>query len=592
MKVPIHYYIVLVLIAILMSASSIAMKDAQRGRAGGTNLGNPQPAGPLSPAQASFDREIYVQLGAFLRPEGAARRAAELKQLGYPVRIVRGADFQRVVVGPFAGETEARSTLHTLKQQGYEGYLRRDLLTQISSQQALSSPGAARRRTGAAVIPPHRVLAASRVSRAESRPASLAIDVPPAEALGARRKQAGPAGLAPAAVPSLRAARDPFGDAARGAQLLRERHCTTCHALGAAGGGSAPNLSHRSRRPFSPAGLAAMLWNHGPAVWQTARRRHLDMEPFTEQEMRDIYCYFYALRYFDPPGDAARGKRLFAAKHCNRCHDVRATAARPGPPVPLWKSVANPLLWAQQMSNHGTEAADQMRRMQLIWSQLTLQEMVDLLVYVENLPGLRQQSRNFGIGDPSAGEQLFHDRGCDSCHTIGKKDAVKIDLLSSKRREPRRPLLVRIMLFQWLRARPPQRDRRDRSLSSLAVAMWNHSPLLDSASRDQSLALLSFRPNEMAGLLAFLIQKGYFSPPGRASRGRKIFRKKSCDGCHAPAGPLPLMASGAGTGLSEVRLAAAPWKHASPMLAQTQGGGRWPALTDRDVTDLIAYLDD
>jgi cell division protein FtsN len=80
-----------------------------------------------APPQQDSARRYVVQVGAFGGPRTAAPLASELTRKGFPTLVVPGADYARVVVGPFARESEASAALSRLQQQGYRGYIRSDL---------------------------------------------------------------------------------------------------------------------------------------------------------------------------------------------------------------------------------------------------------------------------------------------------------------------------------------------------------------------------------------------------------------------------------------------------------------------------------
>ena len=78
------------------------------------------------------------------------------------------------------------------------------------------------------------------------------------------------------------------------------------------------------RRPIWPDGpsattvrpmMAEAIWNHAPAdVVRHGGRRHFTARGLTHEQAADLFAFFYAFRYFEEPGDAARGKKLFEAK--------------------------------------------------------------------------------------------------------------------------------------------------------------------------------------------------------------------------------------------------------------------------------------
>ena len=46
------------------------------------------------------------------------------------------------------------------------------------------------------------------------------------------------------------------------------------------------------------------------------------MPELSEQQAADLFVYFFAARYFEQPGDAKRGQRVFLGKRCGECHGV------------------------------------------------------------------------------------------------------------------------------------------------------------------------------------------------------------------------------------------------------------------------------
>ena len=113
------------------------------------------------------------------------------------------------------------------------------------------------------------------------------------------------------------------GNARQGALLFREKRCIECHSFQAIGGSGAPDLARRSAREYTPNRLAAVMWNHAPAMWGAMAQKGIAVPALGEREAADLYAYFYSVRYFDRPGDAARGKALFATKRCGQCHALR-----------------------------------------------------------------------------------------------------------------------------------------------------------------------------------------------------------------------------------------------------------------------------
>lgn len=356
-----------------------------------------------------------------------------------------------------------------------------------------------------------------------------------------------------------------LGDSAAGAQLLRDKRCTMCHSIEGIGGDTAPDFARSTTRGYTSATMAALIWNHGPAMWGAMRSQNIEIPSLTEQDMRNIYAYFYALRYFDPPGDAGRGKNVFTEKRCHRCHALTSDAGGVGPAVPEWPTLADPVLWVQEMWNHAGQMAREMERSGIAWPRFSTREIVDLMVYVENLPGQRLRPPTLRLGDPTSGARLFESKNCSQCHTVGGEAPDKVNLL--------------------------QTARQERRLTALAVEMWNHRPLMEAAARNRNLTLEPFERDEMADLLAYLFERGYFAVEGNPQRGQRLFTQKNCASCHGRDGSTAPDLQAMSTQVSPTRFAAAVWRHGPSMLDQMrQQGAPWPALTDRDVADLLAFL--
>ena len=129
------------------------------------------------------------------------------------------------------------------------------------------------------------------------------------------------------------------GDAARGEQLLRDRGCIVCHKMNGEGGNGAPDLGARRSRNYTPAGLAGVMWSHAPSAWaQTAARSKGTIE-ISPAQAADLFAFFSSRRYFEPRGDAKRGKQVFAGKKCASCHGIREQIPGAAMPSRWWPGI-------------------------------------------------------------------------------------------------------------------------------------------------------------------------------------------------------------------------------------------------------------
>lgn len=367
--------------------------------------------------------------------------------------------------------------------------------------------------------------------------------------------------VATLAVASAGWGQDRPGDAQRGAMLFQQHRCVVCHSINGVGGSGAPDLARRSIRELTPSGLAASMWNHAPAMWRAMVARGLPAPKLEPGEVADLFAYFYALRYFDPPGDAARGKEVYISARCSACHGA---ASGPGPPVAQWRATTDPIQWAQQMWNHTGGMTRQAKQAGIRWPRLTVQQMVDLMIYAQNLPGARLAPPTLRAGDPGAGAKLFELQNCSRCHTVGEPATHgRMDLL--------------------------QPTRRYQTLTEFAVGMWNHAPSMRGRAERSNIDILPFNADEMSDLLAYLFQKRLFDERGDARRGGRVYKDRNCGACHG-AGEAPDLAQFRGR-FSPLFATSAVWKHGFQMLEGLEKRRmKWPSLTGTEMADLIAYL--
>src|SRR5437899_6624732 len=109
-------------------------------------------------------------------------------------------------------------------------------------------------------------------------------------------------------------------DSARGAKLFETLSCVACHNVNGQGGKTAPDLGRIADRNFTPSTVASTMWNHAPTMWASMRENDIRAGDLNKQAAADLFAFFYSARFFEKPGHAGRGKRIFAAKHRAECH--------------------------------------------------------------------------------------------------------------------------------------------------------------------------------------------------------------------------------------------------------------------------------
>jgi mono/diheme cytochrome c family protein len=339
-------------------------------------------------------------------------------------------------------------------------------------------------------------------------------------------------------------------DARRGAELFVSQRCVTCHSIGGKrAGGGAPDLGQRTGRDYSPAGLASRMWNHAPAMWSAMRSGSVEIPRLSEQQAADLFIFFYAAKYFDRPGDAARGKRVFEQKGCAECHKISEPGGK-GTRVAAWTSLGDPVVLVDSMWNHAGKMLPELKRRKKAFPELSGAEVTDLLVYLQNLPELRRVDVSLTLPSAEGGEQLLESKGCAGCHK------GSLDLKSRV---------------------------ADKTLAEVAAAMWNHAPRIANPT--------AVSEEEMRRIIAYTWSAQFFRPHGDATRGSKVFADKGCSGCHGAgsSGAPDLKASPRPT--SPVTLVSVLWRHGPKMYeGMKKKGGDWPRLTASDVGNLTAYL--
>jgi mono/diheme cytochrome c family protein len=335
------------------------------------------------------------------------------------------------------------------------------------------------------------------------------------------------------------------GDAYRGAEVLKKENCVQCHAIRGEGGKTAPDLGVRTAHQYTPALMASTMWNHAPAMWSAMTEQGVARPVISDGEARDLFAYFYSIRYFDRPGEAERGKRLFTAKHCGECHE----SAGPGKPISEWTTMTDPIALVQEMWNHSSLMKRAFAARKLEWVSLTSQDLVDLTVFVQNMPALRNKPVDFWLAEPKDGAELFKSKGCEGCHT----GSLSLD-----------------------------HRLGDQTLTDVAVAMWNHAPrMVDSP---------MISTDEMRQIVSYVWERQYLGAPGNAGRGSQVFEGKHCATCHSGQSDAPYLGRGEKM-FSPIAMVAILWKHGPTMLAQMQAKKiEWPRLSAEDMSNLVAYL--
>lgn len=179
----------------------------------------------------------------------------------------------------------------------------------------------------------------------------------------------------------------------RGRKLFAEKSCATCHAVAGRGGKIGPALGGRAHH-VSLTEFAALMWNHGPAMWARMKDRGIPVPQLAGQDMADIVAYLYTSHYFDAVrGSASRGAQLVQAKRCVSCHAVRGKGGKVAADFATSTVVGSPSSVIAAMWNHGARMEGQAGKQDVALPVLTGQELADISAYLGSLARTRASTQ-------------------------------------------------------------------------------------------------------------------------------------------------------------------------------------------------------
>ncbi|HTW63993.1 MAG TPA: c-type cytochrome [Bryobacteraceae bacterium] len=344
-----------------------------------------------------------------------------------------------------------------------------------------------------------------------------------------------------------------MADSTRGAGLFQTLACVQCHSINGTGGTTAPDLGRMVDRSFTPASLAATMWNHGPTMWGSMHEHQINPGALDEQAAQDLMAFFYAARFFEKPGDAGRGKHAFESRGCAKCHGLTAAVNPKAKPVSQWQVLDNPLALVAAMWNHRADMIAEAGVKGMAPPKLDPQDLTDILVYLRNLPENRSKEGVFHLDVTGTDQHVFESAGCAKCHQSEQTLADEI---------------------------------QGQTLTEIAVEMWNHAPRMAA----EGAPPMPLAPGEMQALVSSLWAAKFFEDAGRPKQGAKVF-EKNCAVCHADASSGVPQLPAAGQEFSGAAMVSALWRHGPPMLDRMKAKGlAWPHFDGTQMADLIAYL--
>ncbi len=292
-----------------------------------------------------------------------------------------------------------------------------------------------------------------------------------------------------------------------GSQVFGSKGCVKCHAVNGLGGTLGPDLGHIAERR-SLYGLAATMWNHLPRMGEKMQELGIERPQLNEREAGDLVAFLFTLDYFDPPGDAEAGERLFVGKSCVVCHQVAGYGGVAGPSLDHLGQYGSPILVAAAMWNHGPGMQAMMEAKGIKRPTFSGSELTDLIAYLESISPPSLAGPLYVLpGDANEGRVTFTEKGCAECHSVqgvGGREA---------------PDLARRGV-RW-------------NLTQFAAAMWNKAPGMTAHMGTRGIHVPQLGAGEMADLVAYLYSVRYFAESGDVQAGRRLLRSKRCLTCHS-----------------------------------------------------------
>lgn len=172
-------------------------------------------------------------------------------------------------------------------------------------------------------------------------------------------------------------------------------------------------------------------------------------------------------------GNPDRGRQVYAAKGCGRCHAINGVGPTIGPDLARLRTGPQTVTQlAGAMWNHAPEMRRLAEQRGITWAPFDESELRDLIAYLYFLRMTDQPC------DVQRGERLFEDKHCSACHALaGRGGRLGPDL------------------SQW-----PQYG----SPILWAEIMWRHAVEMETTMRDLGLPWPQFEDNEMVDLFAFI----------------------------------------------------------------------------------------
>lgn len=267
------------------------------------------------------------------------------------------------------------------------------------------------------------------------------------------------------------------------------------------------------------------------------------------------------------PGNPLDGSQLFAEKGCLRCHAINGVGGVGGPDLGQGILKRSLLDIAGVMWNHSPGMAHVIEERRVLRPVFKAPEMASLLSFLYYIGSLDVP------GDAAAGERLFREKHCQTCHSLGGKGGKH----------------------------GPALDGYSKYASPiyLTVGLWNRGKTMAGVMEALGISRPTFEKNNISDLFAYIRSFGrsverIYAQPGSPRNGEKLFVQKRCIECHSvtPQGD-PTRANLRARLIkgSLMTIAGAMWNHGPKMWGDmARRGITMSPLSTEEISDIIGYL--
>ena len=358
-------------------------------------------------------------------------------------------------------------------------------------------------------------------------------------------------------------------DPTRGGQLFVSKGCTKCHALKGESGKIGPYLG-KIDLGNTQLNLAAKIWNHAPSMIAEMESTGMIKPTLTGQEFAELSAYLYFLRFFDEPGNSARGNSVYFEKGCHFCHPPSGQSRERAPGLDGFPQNVSPVFLSQALWNHCLDMIVRMVEIGMKWPKFRGTEMMDLLEYIKTNAKGAEEPAFFKPGNPKEGRQVFTSKECIQCHSIrGEGAKGGIDLGKTA-------------------------ETYYTSLTAITSSMWNKGPAVLVKIAQTQCGIPKFTSKEMIDLLAYLYSLHFIDEPGNRANGEKIFSEIGCSQCHGPdrkPGKLAYIDLSKYQFTAEMEIVASMWNHSKEIQkAVGEQNMPWPQFKEGEMADLLEFI--